>query len=99
MAGKKDETPDTTPDGGTPGTEPETTQEDGEKTGLETTGNPADLSTKTKTTETAPAHQDDTPEDLAKVADEAADQGFLGVPAEEKKDYSQRNPDVMNGGK
>lgn len=43
-------------------------------------------------------HQDGAPEDLVEAVEEAEDQGFIGTGAPEKADYSQANPDVMNGG-
>lgn len=67
-----------------------------EPTGLASTGNPNDLATGASTPETAPAHQESAPEDLTKVADGAAEKGFLGNGVESKPDYSQANPSVMN---
>lgn len=70
--------------------------DDQEKTGLETTGNPNDLATPSKGNDSADiAHQEGTPEELAKAADKAVEDGFLGTNAQ-KPDYSQANPAVMN---
>jgi hypothetical protein len=70
--------------------------EDGE--GLAGTGNPNDLSTKPDAEVSANiAHQEGAPEELTKVADESAAQGYFGESAA-KPDYSQANPEVMNGG-
>lgn len=65
--------------------------------GLETTGNPNDLATPgAEPNDTANiAHQEGAPEALTKVADEAAEVGYLGD-SPEKPDYSQANPSVMN---
>lgn len=66
--------------------------------GLAATGNPHDLATKPDAEVSANiGHQEGAPEALAKVADESAAQGFFGESAA-KPDYSQSNPEVMNGG-
>lgn len=64
--------------------------------GLAGTGNPNDLATpSTSGVDSEIAHQEGTPEALAKLADEATEQGYLGT-TPEKPDYSQANPAVMN---
>lgn len=69
-----------------------------EPTGLDNTGNPLDVSTRPESNVSSDiAHQDGAPEELTKLADENAEQGYFGQTSE-KADYSQANPEVMNGG-
>lgn len=43
-------------------------------------------------------NQEGAPEETVKAVEEAEEKGFIGG-GTEKADYSQGNPDVMNGGK
>jgi hypothetical protein len=71
---------------------------DGQTEGLAGTGNPNDLATRPEAQVSANiGHQEGAPEELTKVADESAAKGFFGENAA-KPDYSQSNPEVMNGG-
>lgn len=83
--------------GGTPGTVSDTTDPDAEPQGLAATGNPADMSHPIVSEPPGIAHQDSAPEDLKEADDAARAVGYIGETAE-KPDYSQANPDVMNGG-
>lgn len=76
-----------------------TAEKTAEPQGLASTGNPLDLSTRQDTSNTNAdiQHQEGAPEALTKVADESAAQGYFGENAA-KPDYSQANPEVMNGG-
>jgi len=67
-----------------------------EKAGLAATGNPHDMATPSEGNVSANiAHQEGAPEELTKVADKAAEQGYLGE-TPDKPDYSQANPAVIN---
>jgi hypothetical protein len=71
-----------------------------EAPGLESLGNPADVAHPTVVTAPGIAHQDGgSNQEQRTAADEAAKRGFIGDGAPEKYDYSQANPEVMNGGK
>lgn len=73
-----------------------------EPTGLAATGNPLDLATKPDAEVSANiAHQEGAPAALIEAADTAAELGYVAPDQTlkpEKPDYSQRNPEVMNGG-
>lgn len=65
--------------------------------GLDSTGNPLDLSAPNQSNVSSDiAHQDSAPAELAKLADEQAEAGYIGTGVPEKADYSQANPAVMN---